>query len=377
MAKNFKSAWGLDIGTDSLKVAHVRRADGHISFESQDYAYHKPLWMKDSHTGVVDDAIGRFMDTQEVAKGEPIVINIPTRFGLMRFFEPPPIAASKIKDIANHEARQQIPFDLEDVVFEVIQTRGECVDGFLMESEFVIVAAKINMVEQRLALFNNFKDLRITQAVLEPFAILTAMEYQHDETGADADTDDVVGVISMGAECSTLMFTRISDGGIVRPMYLADIPIGGVHWTRQLAKELKLTWVKAEHLKRNVAEAEDARAVIQSMRPVYNDFVVEVKRRIEYFMKSNRDSSISKFVVTGDGFLLPGLVAYLEKDIGYPVEKLEPQRFVAFGLALQGLGFGENLNNLMPPRKSIIDNLDLGWVKRMIPRWRNPFVWDR
>jgi type IV pilus assembly protein PilM len=248
----------------------------------------------------------------------------------------------------------------------------------MMESEFMLVAAKIITMEKLLAHFNNYPNLKVTQIVLEPLAILTALEYQDLDLNRQLDDEDeVMGVISLGAESTTLMFVRKNDEGILRSVWNSEIPVGGVHWTKQLAKELKLTWAKAEHLKRNIVEAEDAKAVIQAMRPVFNDLLSETQHRIGFFKNINRKTVISKFLLIGDGFLLPGLVQYLQKNLDVECEfwKGEPNRLIAFGLALQGLNFGDNVINLMPTKKLV--NLDLGWIKRMIPRWRNPLVFDR
>ena len=52
-----------------------------------------------------------------------------------------------------------------------------------------------------------------------------------------------------------------------------SVPIGGNHFTKALTKELRLTFAKAEHLKRNAMKAEDPKAVFQAMRPVFSDLL--------------------------------------------------------------------------------------------------------
>lgn len=65
-----------------------------------------------------------------------------------------------------------------------------------------------------------------------------------------------------------------------------SIPIGGNHFTKALTKEMKLTFAKAEHLKRNATAAADPKAVFQAMRPVFNDLLTQLQRLDRLFQQS-------------------------------------------------------------------------------------------
>ena len=85
--------------------------------------------------------------------------------------------------------------------------------------------------------------------------------------------------LSLGVDTTDLVIT---NGYRV---WQRSIQIGGSHFTKALTKELKLTFAKAEHLKKNAAKAEDPKAVFQAMRPVFSDLVAEVQRSIGFFSK--------------------------------------------------------------------------------------------
>ena len=72
-------------------------------------------------------------------------------------------------------------------------------------------------------------------------------------------------VISMGTDATDLVIT---NGFRV---WQRSIPLGGSHFTKALVRELKLTFAKAEHLKRNATAAADPKAVFQAMKPVFGD----------------------------------------------------------------------------------------------------------
>ena len=135
-----------------------------------------------------------------------------------------------------------------------------------------------------------------------------------------------------------------------------------------MTKELKLTFAKAEHLKRNATQAEDPKALFQAMRPVFNDLLTEVQRSIGYFSNLDRRAKIGQAIALGNAMKLPGLQRYLTQNLGFELIKLEsfrcmsgtavvdspvfkdnlPAFGVCYGLALQGLRDTKIKTNLLP-----------------------------
>ena len=129
-----------------------------------------------------------------------------------------------------------------------------------------------------------------------------------------------------------------------------------------------MTFAKAEHVKRNAREAVDPKLVFQTMRPVFNDLVTEVQRSIGFFRSIDKKAEISELLVTGNTVKMPGLAAYLGKNLGFDVHVLDrfqrlsgddvlsipafrdnaPTFAVCYGLCLQGLGKSQIHANLVP-----------------------------
>ncbi|MEM1063665.1 MAG: pilus assembly protein PilM, partial [Planctomycetota bacterium] len=169
-------------------------------------------------------------------------------------------------------------------------------------------------------------------------------------------------VCDIGAEATTLIVT---DGSSI---WIRNVPIGGTHFSRALVKGMKLTFAKAEHLKCNATRSPDPKAVFQTLRPVFNDFLAELQRSIGYFSSVNRDAKIAKLIGVGNGFKLPGLPKFLEQALGYPVERIEafdaldgdqtladelfleniPTFVVPYGTALQAMGQATMKTSLLP-----------------------------
>ena len=53
-----------------------------------------------------------------IRNGGGSAISVSGQNGLARFIKLPPVEAKKIPDIVKYEAKQQIPFDLDDVIWD-------------------------------------------------------------------------------------------------------------------------------------------------------------------------------------------------------------------------------------------------------------------
>ena len=115
-------------------------------------------------------------------------------------------------------------------------------------------------------------------------------------------------VLSLGTDTTDLVIT---NGYRV---WQRSVPLGGSHFTKALSKELRLTFAKAEHLKRNAMQAEDRGAVFQAMRPVFNDLLTEVQRSIGFFSNIGTSGPIGRVVALGNATKLPGLQKYLAQN---------------------------------------------------------------
>src|SRR5437868_4128098 len=131
---------------------------------------------------------------------------------------------------------------------------------------------------------------------------------------------------------------------------------------------MKLTFAKAEHVKRHATKSPDLKQILSALKPVLNDFVGEVQRSLGYFTNTHRDAHIEYMIGLGSAFRLPGLQRFLGEKLQLDVRKLNKlERLpgdvltqpafaenvmsfgVAYGLALQGMKLSRLQTNLLPP----------------------------
>lgn len=371
MAKS-GAVWGIDIGQCAVKALRCRPHDepGRLIADAFDYIeYPKILSQPEAEPEIlVAEALEQFLSRNDV-RGDQVAIAVPGQSGLARFIKLPPVESKKIPDIVKYEARQQIPFAIEDVVWDYQQMAGGSVEeGFALETEVGLFAMRHDQVTQAMAPFAN-KGIEVDLIQLTPLALYNFCVFDlfpnlppPEEYDPENPPESVV-MLSLGTDTTDLVVT---NGYRV---WQRSIPLGGNHFTKALTKELKLTFAKAEHLKRDAAKAENPKAVFQAMRPVFNDLLTEVQRSLGYFNNIDRNAKIGRIVGLGNAMKLPGLQRYLSQNLGQTVVKIDGfQRLsgpgvvdspafknnilgfpACYGLAVQSLHGGSIQTNLLPP----------------------------
>ncbi|MCX7407906.1 MAG: type IV pilus assembly protein PilM [Planctomycetales bacterium] len=364
-----QAAWGIEIGQAGLKAIKLRYAEAakQVVAVAFDYVPHPKLLSQPDAVPdeLIKQALETFLSRNPVA-GDLVSISLPGQTALAKFIQLPPIEASRVKEIVKYEARQQIPFALEEVIWD-FQPLGGGVEesGFLLDAEVGLFAMKREQVQHHLQPFLN-KKVEVELIQIAPLALYNFLCY--DRMGVRLgepreDAEDYSVVVDMGCDNTTLMVTN------GKKMWIRNMPVGGNHFTRALTKEMKLTFAKAEHLKCNATKSPDPRAVFQALRPVFNDYVAEIQRSIGFFSSVNRSAKIGRLIGVGNGFRLAGLQKFLQQNLQYEVERVDSFKGLAgdhvlnaplfqdnlltfvvpYGLALQALKLTEIHTTLLPP----------------------------
>src|SRR5690606_24719704 len=131
---------------------------------------------------------------------------------------------------------------------------GSADDGYALETEVGLFAMKRDQVFRALKPFDT-AGIEVEYTQLAPLSIYNAMVYDRmqdlppaEEYDPDNPPESIV-LLSAGTESTDLVVT---NGYRV---WQRNLPLGGNHFTKALSKELKLTFAKAEHLKRNATQA--------------------------------------------------------------------------------------------------------------------------
>lgn len=345
--------WGIDIGRCALKAIKLRMGpEGAVEILGFDYVEHaKILSQPDANRHeLIAAALEKFLSHNDLSKDQ-VVVSVPGQHTLARFTKLPPVAPKRIPDIIRYEADQQIPFDMDEVIWDY-QT---FVQEGLPDIEAGIFAMKRELLREHL--------LHFEQASIEPIAVQSGPLAVYNAAHFDGLIGEQTAIlIDVGAENTDLVVATAHS------LWTRTIPIGGNACTDALVKSFKLSFSKAESLKRTAETSKYRRQIFQAMRPVFADLVQELQRSIGFYSSTHRDAEFQKVVGVGNAFLLPGLKKYLQQNLGMTVEtpgsfaKAMPggvadadtlvenrlSFFVAYGLALQGLDQAKVASNLLP-----------------------------
>src|SRR5258708_935676 len=170
--------WGIDLGQCALKALRLENIDGVLTATAFDYVEHpKILTQPDADPDqLTREALEKFLYRNNL-KGDMVAISVPGQSGLARFVKLPPVEEKKIGDIVRFEAKQQIPFPLDEVVWDYQKVgSGEVTDGFAMETEIGLFAMKRDQINRSLA---HFQDVKVEVHVIQmaPLALCNFVAY--------------------------------------------------------------------------------------------------------------------------------------------------------------------------------------------------------
>jgi type IV pilus assembly protein PilM len=345
--------WGIEVGSGAIKAIKLE-SDGEgvrvVDFAIVPHA--KVLSTPDlDPNDAMRVALGALTSQYDLS-GATIAVSVPGHAGFARFAKLPPVEPKKVPDIVKFEAVQQIPFPLEEVEWDY-QT---FVSPESPDVEVGIFAITKQRIRERLDML---ADVGIVPQVvtLGPVAAFNALAYDLSFTEQTPGTI----ILDIGTSSTDLV---IAEAGRV---WMRTFPIGGHQFTNALVEAFKLTYPKAEKVKREADTSKAARQILQAMRPVFGDLVQDVQRSVGYYQSLHRDAKLTRLIGLGSTFALPGLRKFLKQQLQLDVYRMEELKrakvegeraaefnanaltlATAYGCALQGLGLNTINANLMP-----------------------------
>lgn len=349
-----KAAWGIEVGSAAIKAVRLERDGTEVRVADFVVIPHpKVLTTPDLNIEeMLRISLGSFMQQKSI-EGVAVMMGVPGNDGLARFAKLPPIPKKAVPQTVLFEAKQQIPFPLEEVEWDYHLFASE--DS--PEYEVGIFAILKEKIAQRLSLY---KELGIRPAgmTMGPIAVYNAMVYDRE---LNSTGKPVMAFLDIGTRASDLVV--IEDGRC----WIRTFPIGGHHFTEAIASAFSVPYGKADRLKAEAATHKYAKQLMHAMRPVFDDLLQEVQRSMGHSQSLHPDKPVSQVIGLGSTFRIPGLRKFLSDQLGVEIRRLEEFEKIkvegsaasdfaanamnlstAVGLALQGLGLTEISINLSP-----------------------------
>ncbi|MEO0513566.1 MAG: pilus assembly protein PilM [Planctomycetota bacterium] len=363
------TAWGIELGSGAIKAIKLAASDGGV--EILEYAHVPHSKVLSTPDLDPDDAmrvaLGQFAATRDLSKAS-VGVGIPGNQSFARFAKLPPVEPKKVPEIVKFEAIQQIPFGLEEVEWDYQTFASD--DS--PEIEVGIFAVTRERVNRQLSMLRDVGILP-DAVMVNPVAVFNALSYDLAFTEKTPGTV----ILDVGTNATDLI---VADQGRV---WVRTFPLGGHHFTEALVNAFKLSYPKADRLKREAEKSKHARHVFQAMKGVFGDLAQETQRSMGYYQSLHPEAELTRVIGIGSTFQLPGLRRFLKQQLQVEVYRVEQFKRVkgdggelpeevdalslemmpAYGLALQGLGLNTIGANLMPVselRRTV-------WRKKVVP----------
>src|SRR6266404_4988198 len=186
--------WGIDLGQCALKALRLENIEGQWTATAFDYVEHpKILSQPDADPDqLIREALEKFLSRNSL-RGDRVAISVPGQSGLARFVKLPPVEEKKIGDIVRFEAKQQIPFNLDEVVWDYQKIgSGTVTDGFALDTEIGLFAIKRDMVGRSLQYFKE-QNLDVHLIQMAPLALCNFIAYDLLGKGEKVEDEPELG----------------------------------------------------------------------------------------------------------------------------------------------------------------------------------------
>ena len=345
---NTKSFLAVDFGAGSLKLAEfeVNEAGG-LRLKQYGLKSLGAEGAQDSAREAVVLSALQGMLAEKGIKARNVNVCAPGFHVFSKFVKLPPVDANKVTQMIQYEAQQNVPFPLEEVVWDY-QILGSTPGG---ELEVLLVAIKADIVEGLFRVTEN-AGLRLQMCDVSSAAICNSFRYNY------GDLEDCTMLLDIGAKTSNLLFFEKGK------VFSRSINLGANSITQDFANESKLKWDNAEKLKIEEGfvslggayeEPENAHqaAISKISRQFMTRLHIQVNQTMQFYRGQQGGSAPQRLFLSGGASVMPYTAQFFAEKLNVPVEYFNPLRNVQIDPAI-------NLEELARVAHSLGEVIGLG-----------------
>src|SRR2546423_7973398 len=264
----------------------------------------------------------REMMTELQIRHEPVNYAVSAQSVFARFVKLPAVAEEKIDRIIAFEAQQNVPFPIDEVVWDYQLIGG----GGEEQVQVVLVAIKSDLLDEMNAAVEE-TGLRTAIVDVATMALYNAFRYNY------ADLGGCTLLVDIGARTTNLLFIE------PQRIFSRSIPVGGSSITVAIAKEFNEPFTAAEFRKKRdgfvslggayaePADPEVAR-VSKLMRSTMTRLHAEVTRSISHYRAQPPGNAPERVFLCGGSASTPYMREFFREKLQVPIEFFNPLRNV-------------------------------------------------
>ncbi|MHB1079925.1 MAG: Amuc_1101 family PilM-like pilus complex protein [Prosthecobacter sp.] len=247
-------------------------------------------------------------------KGQKTWCAVPGHPVFSRFVKLPPVQGDKLSQIVEFEARQNVPWQLDEVSWDYeVVSKSE-----LGEIEVVLAAMKcepLNEMHEEVASCG----VNVVGMDVGPLALYNSFRYSYP------DVDEPALIVDMGARSTNLVFVE-GDRFFTR-----NLLVGGAAVTNAIAKEFSIPFAEAERQKRAQGFValggavedhpdEGVNAMSKVMRNSMTRLHAEIMRTITFYRSQQGGSAPKRVFLAGGGSGAGYIAEFFAEKLKLPVE---------------------------------------------------------
>src|SRR6267378_3354700 len=326
---NTKSFLTVDFGAGSLKLAEfeVNEAGG---LRLKQYSI-TPLGAEGAQETAREPVVLKALQgllTEKGIKAKTVNVCAPGFHVFSKFVKLPPVDAGKVTQIIEYEARSNVPFPLEEVVWDY-QILGSAPSG---ELEVLLVAIKADIVEG-LFRVTETAGLHLQLTDVSPAALCNAFRFNY------GDLEDCTMLLDIGAKTSNLLFFEKGK------VFSRSINLGANSITQDFANESKLKFDVAEKLKIDEGfvslggayeepENPHQAAISKIARQFMTRLHIQVNQTMQFYRGQQGGSAPQRLFLSGGASIMAYTAQFFAEKLNVPVEYFNPLRNVQIDPAI-------------------------------------------
>lgn len=336
-----KRILALDIGASKLVLAEFAVAPGQVP-ELINYGigyFGADVENETDLSAYIVSTVRDIMREHGIKKA-PLIMAVSGQAVFPRFVKLPPVTSDKVYQIVQYEAEQNVPFPIDEVVWDYQLIEDPDSD----DMNVMLVAVKTETVV-RLTDCVVAADLEPEIVDVAPMALYNLVRFNYP------DLEGCTMVLDIGSRSSNLIFI---EG---QRIFSRSMPVAGNAITQELMKEFEVNFEEAEALKKEhgfVAfggvyagpDSEIADRVSKVVRNVITRLHAEVNRSINFYRSQQGGSPPSLVLMCGGSSIIPHTDTFFREKLQIQVEYLNPFLNIAVGAGIDAEQAGMDVHML-------------------------------
>lgn len=308
----------LDVGASNLKLAEfVALKGGGIELVNFGIAPLETDSQSDTGRAALVTATLREIMRDRGITGRRVLLSVSGQSVFSRFVKLPPVDQDKVYQIILYEAQQNVPFPIEEVVWDY-----QLIGGAEGELDVMLAAIKADLIVELTTAVEE-AGLETDLVDVAPMALYNAVRYNYP------DLPECTLVVDIGARSTDLIF--MEPGRV----FSRSIPVAGNAITQQIMQEFGMSMADAEELKKAHAfvafggayegpKSEVVDKVSKSVRSVMTRLHAEINRSINFYRSQQSGKQPSLILLTGGTSAIPYTDAFLKEKMKVEVDYFNP-----------------------------------------------------